>query len=125
MSRRLSKQVDASFRDRWAEQKLVPAAPASELAVMRRLSLVALRLGPVAGGDPPVRGQAQGRAGRSLARRPACATAAVPTTWPSGSPAPSSAPRTGHSCCIRRRRFIAWLSDALLENRPYDALVTD
>ena len=25
----------------------------------------------------------------------------------------------------RRRRFIAWLSDALMANRPYDALVTD
>ena len=25
----------------------------------------------------------------------------------------------------RRRRFIAWLSDALLENRPYDSLVTE
>ena len=32
--------VDASFRDRWAEQNLVPAAPAPELTVMRRLALV-------------------------------------------------------------------------------------
>ncbi len=26
---------------------------------------------------------------------------------------------------FRRRRFVAWLSDALLENRPYDSLVTE
>ena len=32
--------VDASFRDRWAEQKIVPAAPADELTVVRRLALV-------------------------------------------------------------------------------------
>ena len=31
--------VDATFRDRWAEQKLGPASRAPELAVMRRLSL--------------------------------------------------------------------------------------
>ena len=37
--RAIVEQVDASFRDRWAEQKLVPAALAPELAVMRRLSL--------------------------------------------------------------------------------------
>ena len=32
--------VNTSFRDRWAEQRLVPAAPAPELTVMRRLALV-------------------------------------------------------------------------------------
>ena len=26
---------------------------------------------------------------------------------------------------FRRRRFVAWLSDAILENRPYDAIVRD
>ena len=33
-------RVDALFHRRWTEQKLVPALPAPELAVMRRLSLV-------------------------------------------------------------------------------------
>ncbi len=32
-------QVDASFRERWASRKLMPAALASDLAVMRRLAL--------------------------------------------------------------------------------------
>src|SRR5262249_10270789 len=32
-------RVNAIFRGRWAEQELVPAAPAPELAVMRRLAL--------------------------------------------------------------------------------------
>ncbi len=37
--RTIVEEVDRSFRERWVEQKLVPAALASELAVMRRLAL--------------------------------------------------------------------------------------
>src|SRR5690349_21721472 len=32
-------RVDESFRKRWAEQELVPATPAPELTIMRRLAL--------------------------------------------------------------------------------------
>ena len=76
-----------------------PAAPAPELAVDATAGPGALRLGPVAGRDPPLRGQAEGGADRSLARRLAQPTVAAPTTWPSGSPAPMSAPRTGRFFC--------------------------
>ena len=51
-------QVDGAFRLRWTEQRLIPAAPAPELAVMRRLSLSLCWDDPFAGGGPPVRGPA-------------------------------------------------------------------
>ena len=117
-------RVEASFRGIWSEQGLVPASPAPELAVFRRLSLVSLRHGPIARGDPPVRGPAASGPDRLLARRPArdrrfadylaerFARAYVGT-------------EDGPFLLFRRRRFVAWLSDALLENRPYDALVRD
>ena len=83
--------------------------------------LVRSRAGPSTAGKRPVR-DAAAVAGRSAARsrrwrrsaasRPGrrrngstpgwttcCATAAAPTTWPSGSPASTSAPRTGRSSC--------------------------
>ena len=117
-------QVDATFRRLWSEQGLVPAPPAPELAVMRRLSLVALGHGPIPGGDPPIRGPAGGRADRAwlddLLRDRRCADylaerfarAFVGT-------------EDGPFLKFRRRRFVAWLSDAILENRRYDALVRD
>ena len=116
--------VDASFRDRWAEQKLVPAAPAAELAVMRRLALVLC--GSVPSLEEIRRFEARPKEGRIEAwlddllgdRRCAdylaerFARAFVGT-------------EDGPFLLYRRRRFVAWLSDALLENRPYDALVRD
>ncbi len=121
--RTIVEAVDASFRDRWAEQKLVPAAPAPELAVMRRLALVLC--GSVPSLEEIRRFEARPKEGRLEAwlddllgdRRCAdylaerFARAFVGT-------------EDGPFLLYRRRRFIAWLSDAILENRPYDALVT-
>jgi Protein of unknown function (DUF1549)/Protein of unknown function (DUF1553) len=116
--------VDASFRDRWAEQMLVPAAPAPDLAVMRRLALVLC--GSVPSLEEVRRFEARPNEGRVgawlddlLADRRCAdylaerfARAFVGT-------------EDGPFLLYRRRRFIAWLSDALLENRPYDSLVSE
>jgi hypothetical protein len=118
------KAVDAAFRDRWAERKVVAAGPAPELTVMRRLALA------LCGSVPsleeirrfearPPRGRIEAwlddllsdrRFADYLAER--LARAYVGT-------------EDGPFIVFRRRRFIAWLSDALLENRPYDAIVND
>jgi hypothetical protein len=117
-------QLDALFRRRWAEQKVIPAEPAPELALMRRLSLA------LSGTLPsleeirrfearPSQGRLAGWVDDLLADRRCAdylaerfARAYVGT-------------EDGPFLLFRRRRFIAWLSDALLENRPYDALVKD
>ena len=117
-------RVDESFRARWAEQELAPAAPAPELAVMRRLSL------SLCGTIPSleeIRRFESRPAGRridawldDLLRDRRCADylaerfarAFVGT-------------EDGPFLLFRRRRFVAWLSDAILENRPYDAIVRD
>ncbi len=116
--------VDTTFGDRWARRGVVPAAPAPELAVMRRLSV------GLCGTIPsleeirrfesrPAGSRVEGwlddllhdrRFADYLAER--FARAFVGT-------------EDGPFLLFRRRRFIAWLSDAFLENRPYDAIVRD
>ncbi len=117
-------QVDTTFRQRWAEQGLTPAATAPELAVMRRLSLALC--GTIPSLEEIRRFEARPQPGRIdawlddlfhdrrcadyLAER--FARAFVGTEG-------------GPFLKFRRRRFVAWLSDAILENRPYDAIVRD
>ena len=114
--------VDAAFRKPWAGHGVVPAAAAPELAVMRRLSL------GLCGTIPSVeeiRGFESRPAGSRLDawlddllhdRRFAdyvaerFARAFVGT-------------EDGPFLVFRRRRFLAWLSDAILENRPYREIV--
>jgi len=116
--------VDAEFRGRWAEQKWTPAPRAPELAVIRRIalgltgtipSLAEIRrfeAGPT--GDRPARWLERTLRGRRsadyLAER--LARAFVGT-------------EDGPFLVYRRRRFVAWLSDELLKNRPYDAVVRE
>ena len=122
--RTIVEAVDRSFREGWGEQKLVPAAPASELAVMRRLALALC--GSVPSLEEIRRFEARPREGRVEAwvdnlladRRSAdylaerFARALVGT-------------EDGPFLLYRRRRFIAWLSDAIAENRPYGTLVSE
>ena len=61
----------------------------------------------------------------AVARRPARATAGPPTTWPSGWPGPSSAPRTGRSSSSAAAGSSPGSATSCCENRPYDALVRD
>ena len=92
---------------------------------MRRLTLALCGHDPFARRDPPVRGPAAESIGWKAGSTTCCRIAGPPTTWPNGSPAPWSAPRMGPFVQFRRRRFTTWLSDAILANRPYDAVVRD
>jgi hypothetical protein len=117
-------RVDATFRRLWTEQELVPASPAPELAVMRRLALSLS--GTVPSLEEIRRFEARPAGQRidawldDLLRDRRCADylaerfarAFVGT-------------EEGPFVKFRRRRFVAWLSDAILENRRYDALVRD
>ena len=51
-------EINTVFERRWTEKGARPAAPASELAVLRRLVAGPHRFDPRARGDPPVRGPA-------------------------------------------------------------------
>jgi hypothetical protein len=116
--------VDAAFRRRWTERGIVPASRAPELALMRRLGLALC--GTIPSLEEIRRFEARKPEGRLEAwlnellgdRRCAdylaerFARAYVGT-------------EDGPFLLFRRRRFAVWLSDAILENRPYDALVHD
>ena len=117
-------RVDATFRQEWTDQGMVPASPAAELAIMRRLSL------SLAGTIPSLeeirRFEARPTGGRvdswldDLLHDRRCADylaerfarAFVGT-------------EDGPFLKFRRRRFVSWLSDAILEDRRYDAIVRD
>jgi hypothetical protein len=116
--------LDDSFRQNWAARKLVAAPWAQELAVMRRLGLGLC--GSVPSLEEIRRFEARPAGGRIevwvddllkdrrtadyLAER--LARAYVGT-------------EDGPFLLYRRRRFIAWLSDVILENRRYDVLVRE
>ena len=117
-------EVDASFRRGWAERGLDPSPPALDLAIMRRLALALT--GSVPSLEEIRRFEASPPSGRNeawlddllrdrrtsdyLAER--LARAFVGT-------------EDGPFLLFRRRRFTTWLGDAILEGRPYDAVVRD
>jgi Protein of unknown function (DUF1549)/Protein of unknown function (DUF1553) len=116
--------VDAAFRKSWDSQKISPAPWASELTVVRRLSLALTgsipsleelrRLESVKQG-----GQASAWAGWLVRDRRTSdylaerlARAYVGTEG-------------GPFIVFRRRRFVTWLSDQIHEGRPYDQVVRE
>lgn len=116
--------VDAAFRAEWQSAGLEPAAPADELLIARRLAL------GLAGTIPSLEEI------RLLEARPPGERLAW---WREGLLAD---PRTndylaerfarayvgtedGPFLLFRRRRFVAWLSEQLANDRPYDALVRE
>ena len=117
-------RVNALFRQQWADSKVTPAAPASDLTILRRLSLALC--GSIPSLEEIRRFEARSREGRLegwlddllrdrrtadyLAER--FARALVGT-------------EDGTFVQFRRRRFTTWLSDAILENRPYYSVVRD
>jgi hypothetical protein len=120
----IAARVDESVRKRWAAEGLTAAATAPELAVMRRLSLSLCGTIPsleeirrfesrppdrrlVAWLDDLLKDR---RCADYLAER--FARVFVGT-------------EDGPFLKFRRRRFVAWLSDAFLANRRYDAIVRD
>jgi hypothetical protein len=116
--------VDAIFRREWAECGVVPAPPAPELAMMRRLALVLC--GSIPSLEEIRRFEGRPRAGRLeawlddllhdrrcadyLAERFARVYVGI---------------EEGPFLVFRRRRFTTWLSDAILENRPYSGIVRE
>jgi hypothetical protein len=122
--RPIAAALDATFRGRWSEGRINPAVPAPELAVMRRLSLALC--GTIPSLEEIRRFENRPTGGRinawldELLKDQRCADylaerfarAYVGT-------------EDGPFLLFRRRRFIAWLGTAILENRPYDALVRD
>jgi hypothetical protein len=116
--------VDGSFHNRWAEAKMVPAEEAGDLVLMRRLSLALS--GTIPSLEEIRRFEARPKGSRLrewldlLLRDRRCtdylaerfARVFVGT-------------EDGPFILYRRRRFIAWLSDSLLENRRYDSLVKE
>jgi hypothetical protein len=117
-------RVDESFRKRWGEQKLVPAAPAPELTLMRRLALSLC-------GTIPSLEEIRRFEARPPGRR---IEAWLDELLKDRRCADYLAERfarvfvgteDGPFLKFRRRRFVAWLSDAILENRHYDRIVWD
>ena len=120
----VAEEVDRAFLERWEEQGLTPAPRAPDLAVMRRLSLALTGTIPsleevrrFEARPPDVRLSRwlddlllDRRSADYLAER--LARAFVGTEG-------------GPFLVFRRRRFVSWLSDELLRNRPYDDLVRD
>lgn len=117
-------QVDDEFRRSWGERGIEPVARASDLAVLRRLNLA------LVGKVPSLREVrrfeaipedrridewvevllSDRRSADYLAERFTRAFVGV---------------EEGPFLQFRRRRFASWLSDAILENRPYSSIVRD
>jgi hypothetical protein len=114
--------VNQAFKEVWAEKHLTPTPPAPELELMRRLGLALTGKAPsleeirrFESRPLPTRLDAwledllrDRRCGDYLAER--LARAFVGT-------------EDGPFILFRRSRFTGWLSDAVLENRPYDVVV--
>jgi hypothetical protein len=116
--------VNDCFRARWTDSKLFPPGPADDLSVIRRISLALC--GTIPSLEEIRRFEARPKDGRVeawldevlrdrrcgdyLAERFARAYVGV---------------EDGPFLKYRRRRFIAWLSDVILENRRYDAIVRE
>jgi hypothetical protein len=117
-------ELDSVFRKEWASNRLTPAPPASELVLMRRLSLALTgsipSLEEIRRFETRPSGQRVDRWLDDLLRdrRTADYLAERFARVFVGT-------EDGPFIQFRRRRFTTWLSDALLANRPYDEVVRD
>jgi hypothetical protein len=117
-------QVDDCFRQQWSTKKLTPASRAADLTIARRLALALT--GSIPSLEEIRRFEAQPASQRLsdyllhllhdrryadyFAER--LARAYVGT-------------EDGPFIVYRRRRFVSWLSDELMKNRPYDQIVRE
>lgn len=115
-------RVDAAFRARWAEQKLRAAPEASDLTVMRRLALALCGTIPsleeIRRFESRSPGNRLGEWLEDLLHDRRCADYLAERFARS-----FVGTEDGPFLRFRRRRFVAWLSDAILEDRPYDTIV--
>lgn len=122
--RKVVAAVDAAVRERIAAEGLVAAPPADELLVARRLALALTGTIPSLQEIRQFEGYQGGQrlhwwlAGLLEDRRSADYLAERFARVFVGA-------EDGPFIVFRRRRFVSWLSDELLNNRPYDALVRE
>ena len=123
-ARQVATKVDAAFEADWAAKNIPPAPRADDLTIIRRMSLALTGSIPsleeirevqaMKGDNVPQqwleRLLADRRTSDYLAER--LARVYVGT-------------ENGPFLIYRRRRLVEWLSEALLQNRPYDRLVRD
>ncbi len=117
-------RVDNAFQDQWRKHDLTPAEPADDLTVARRLSLA------LTGSIPSLEEI------RAFEDQPAETRISWWTTRLLNDPRYYDyfaerlarafvGNNDGPFLVYRRRRFVTWLSSQLLENRPYDQLVSE
>ena len=117
-------RLNATLQAGWAAEGLEPAPPAPDLLVARRLSLALV--GSVPSLEEvrhfealPPGEQLPWWLDKLLAER------RYADYWAERFARMTVGTEDGPFVLFRRRRYVAWLSDALHENRPYDALVRD
>ncbi|HEX8199005.1 MAG TPA: DUF1549 domain-containing protein, partial [Isosphaeraceae bacterium] len=117
-------EVDATFRGQWAAAGLTPARRAPDLAILRRLALALT--GSIPSLEEIRRFEALPESGRrarwveGLLRDRRFAD-----SWAERLARAYVGTEDGPFLIYRRRRFVSWLSDELLRNRPYDEIVRD
>ncbi|AMV37939.1 DUF1549 domain-containing protein [Planctomyces sp. SH-PL62] len=117
-------QVDEAFRESWRERGIKPAPPASDLAVLRRLNLALT--GTVPSLEEVRRFEAEEPGRRIDDRLEELLRDRRTTDYLAERFARAFVgTEDGPFIVFRRRRFTTWLSDALMENRPYSAIVRD
>jgi hypothetical protein len=122
--KRIAAKVDAAFQADWASKSIPAAARADDLTIIRRLSLALTGSIPsleeirevqaMQGDDLPRRWLARLLADRRTSDYLAERLARVYVGT-----------ENGPFLIYRRRRLVEWLSEALLQNRPYDRIVRD
>ena len=116
--------VDAAFRREWAAAGLAPAGPADELTRLRRLTLA------LTGSTPSLQEVRRLQADHSpdrLSRRleELLHDRRFADYFAERFARPLVGTDNGPFIIFRRRRFVSWLSDQFLANRPYDHIVRD
>lgn len=117
-------KVDASLRKSWDEAGVRPVGRADDLAYLRRVSLA------LTGSIPSLEELRRYEALPAAGRREAWVARLLQDRRTTDYLAERLArvyvgTEDGPFLLFRRRRFTTWLSDALLEDRPYDAIVRD
>jgi hypothetical protein len=117
-------RIDATFRQQWSDAGLEPAPRATHLAVARRLDLALM------GTVPSLQGIRQIEALPHDRQVPYVLTSILHDRRFADYLAERLArvfvgTESGPFVVYRRRRFVSWLSDELMKNTPYDAIVRE
>ena len=117
-------ELDATIEAGWAAENLMPAPAAPDLLVARRLSLA------LVGAVPSLEEVRQFEARSPGEQLPwyldtLLADRRFADYWAERLARMTVGTEDGPFIIFRRRRYVAWLSDELHKNRPYDALVRE